>query len=92
MDTVSTRVTPAFGLLQHCDKVHTVWTRVRQPVAEVLAYLHVQISPISCMQCCWVDPAAFALLPVDGGGGTPLPVLLTGEKKSGVPDELRATV
>ena len=29
---------------------------------------------------------------MDGGGGTPLLVLLTGAKKSGVPDELRATV
>ena len=29
---------------------------------------------------------------MDGGRGTPRPVLLTGAKKSGVPDELRATV
>ena len=37
------------------------------------------------LQCCWVDPAC-AWLPVDGGGGTPRPVLLTDAKKSGVPD------
>ena len=30
-------------------------------------------------------------LPVDWGGGTPRPVLLTGVKKSGVRDSLRAT-
>ena len=29
---------------------------------------------------------------MDWGGGTPRPVLLTGAKKSGVPDYLRATV
>ena len=53
------------------------------------------------LQCCWVDPAACAWikhwhsncsLPVDGGGGTPRPILLTGAKKSGVPDYLRATI
>ena len=42
------------------------------------------------LQCCWVDPAACTWikhwhsncrLPVDGGGGTPRPVLLTGAKK-----------
>ena len=45
-------------------------------------------------QCCWVDPACAwkkhghtnCRLPVDRGGGTPRPVLLTGAKKSGVPD------
>ena len=46
------------------------------------------------LQCCSVDPACAwkkhwhcnCRLPVDGGGGTPRPVLLTGAKMSGVPD------
>ena len=46
------------------------------------------------LQCCRVDPACAwkkhwlsnCRLPVYGGGGTPCTVLLTGAKKSGVPD------
>ena len=60
-----------------------------QPVTEVLAYLHVQVSPISC----WVVGSILASLLKNtdtaivgdrctGGGGTPRPVLLTGAKKS----------
>ena len=59
-----------------------------QPVAEVLAYLQVQISPISCnvvgsiLQMCMEKTLTqHCRLPVDGGGGTPCPVLLTGAKK-----------
>ena len=61
-------------------------------VAEVLAYLHVQISPISCN-------VVGSILHVLGkntdieivgywwtGRGTPRPVLLTGAKKFGVSD------
>ena len=63
------------------------------PVAEVLAYLHVQISPISCNVVGSIllvlgknTDTVNCRLPVDGGRGTPRPVLLTGAKKSGVPD------
>ena len=68
-----------------------VWSfqRLCQPVAEVLAYLHVQISPISCN----VVGSILHVLGkntdtdiVGGGGGTPRPLLLTGAKMSGVPD------
>ena len=56
-------------------------------MAEALAYLHVQISPISCN-------VVGSILHVLGkntdtaivGYRTPRPVLLTGAKKSGVPD------
>ena len=63
-----------------------------QPVAEVLAYLHVQISPISCivvmsnLDVLEKNTGTAIKLPVDGVGGTPRPVLLTCAKKSGVPD------
>ena len=64
-----------------------------QLVAEVLAYLHVQISPISCnvvgsilQMCLEKTLTRNCRLPVGGGGGTPRPVLLTAAKKSGVPD------
>ena len=59
----------------------------------MLADLHVQISPISCNV---VGSILHVLgkkhlhsncrLQVDGGGATSRPVLLTGAKKSGVPD------
>ena len=58
----------------------------------VLAYLHVQISPISCnvvgsiLHVLGKNTDSNCRLPVDGGGGTPCPVLLTGAEKSGVPD------
>ena len=43
--------------------------------------------------CAWIKHGhSNCRLPMDGGGGTPRPVLLTGAKKSGVPDYLRATV
>ena len=60
----------------------------------MLEYLHVQISPISCNVVGSnlhvlgknTDTAIVARLPVDWDRGTPRPVLLTGAKKSGVPD------
>ena len=57
------------------------------PVAEVLAYLHVQISPISynvvgsILHVLGKNTDTASRLPVDGGVGTPRPVLLTGAKK-----------
>ena len=66
------------------------WQSNWQPVAEVLAYLHVQISPISCwvvgsiLACAWKKHwhSNYCTRPLNGGGETPRPVLLTGAKKS----------
>ena len=62
-------------------------------MAEVLAYLHVQISPINCNVVGSIQhvlgkntDTAIVGYRWTGGGGTPRPVLLTGAKKSGVPD------
>ena len=64
-----------------------------QPVSEVLAYLHVQISPISCNVVGSIlqvpgknTDTAIVGYWWTGVGGTPRPVLLTGAKKFGVPD------
>ena len=66
---------------------------VSQPVAEVLAYLHVQISPISCNVVGSIlhvlgknTDTAIVGYRWTGMGSTPSPVLLTGANKSGVPD------
>ena len=63
------------------------------PVAEVLAYLHVQISPISCNVVGSIlhmlgknTDRAIVGYQWMGVGGTPRPVLLTGANKSGVLD------
>ena len=58
-------------------------------MAEVLVYLHVQVLPNQLLSC-WVDPCiawkkhwhSNCSQPVDGGEGTPHPLLLTGAKKS----------
>ena len=62
-------------------------------MAEVLAYLHVQISPISynvVMSIVHVlgknTDTAIVGYRWMGGEETPRPVLLTGAKKTGVPD------
>ena len=64
-----------------------------QPVAEVLVYLHVQISPISCNVVRSIlhvlgknTDTAIVGYRWTGVGGHRAPVLLTGVKKSGVPD------
>ena len=63
----------------------------------MLAYVHVQISPISCNVVGSIlhvlgKNTDTAIVCYRWGLGTPRPVLLTGAKKSGVPDLLRATV
>ena len=64
-----------------------------QPAAEVLAYLLIcHFSPISynvvgsILHVHGKNTNSNCRLPVDGGGGTPRPVLLTCAKKSGVSD------
>ena len=67
---------------------------IAQPVAKVLAYLHVQISPISCNVVGSIlyvlgkntDTAIIVGYRWTGVGENHAPVLLTGAKKSGVPD------
>ena len=79
------------SLLVIIRKIRNVIIIISQPVAEVLAYLHVQISPISSNVVGSIlhvfgknTDTAIVGYRWTGVGGRP--VLLTGAKKSRVPD------
>ena len=82
--------------MQMISKTNRRLTYRRNPAGgRGATYLHVQISPISFNVVGSIlhvlgkntDTTIVGYrLPVDESGGTPRPVLLTGAKKSGVPD------